>query len=407
MRKLSLVVLMVSAVGGGFVGCGGTSPRRLTGAGGAGGNDGGIAGTGSAGSAAGTGGAAGDTGTAGGTAGAGGATGGAGGATGGAGGAAGDDGGAGGMAGGAAGGTAGAAGATPPVLSYCEMHPEKVHALPYTIAQDFKVVHVLSNNNSAGYWKVLGTPDCSDNPTYPPFPSVSTDGGVDGSGDAADEAAPEAGVDGGAPDGAADVADETLTLQLDDPDASDGGVADAAADAPVDAPADVPASDGSSPDGGTDGTTDVAVNDGGADAGPPLPACYEFSYDPDGCVGTCWAGVVFEVSDVQGPSPDTKGVCIQTGAMNVEFWARASKNNARVKFGSIGEGPNTTEFYLNITTTWTRYTTAIPASLQTTYNTTAGDMQGVWNAFSVVVEQPDHAGGTYIEIKDIHWIATQ
>ena len=270
--------------------------------------------------------------------------------------------------------------------------------LPYTVAQDFKVIHVLSNNDSAGYWKVVGTPDCSDSPTYPPFPSGSTDGGVDGS-DAAAEVGTDAGADGGAADGdAADVADETLTLQLDDPDAGDGGVADAAVDAPADAPLDVPASDGS-----TDGATDVAANDGGADAGPALPACYEFSYDPDGCVGTCWAGVVFEVTDVQGPSGDTKGVCIQTGAMAVEFWARASKNNARVEVRSIVEG---NEAYLNITTTWTRYTVAISPSLQQTYNNTAGDMQGVWNAFSAVVEPADHAGGTYIELKDMHWIAT-
>jgi len=220
--------------------------------------------------------------------------------------------------------------------------------------------------------------------------------GVDGGATA--EAGTDAGADGGTSDTAADSGDETLTLQLNDPDAGDdGGFSDAAADAPVDAPtSDAPASDGAS--------TDVAVNDGGADAGPPLPACYEFAYDPDGCTGACWAGVVFEVTDVQGPSADTKGVCIQTGAMNVEFWARSSKAGARVKFGSIGEGMAVTEFYLNITTTWTRYTVAIPAM---DYDTTAGDMQGVWNAFSVVVEQADYAGGGYIEVKDIHWIATQ
>lgn len=407
MRKLTLVVLVVAAVAGGFVGCGGSTPARKPGSAGAGGGSAGAAGatTGAAGDngAAGVGaaGAAGDNGTAG----AGGVTGVAGDGTAGAGGAA-----------GAAAGATGAAGAPPPVQTYCEMHPELVRALPYTIAQDFKVVHVLSNNNSAGNWKVLGTPDCSDTPTYPPFP---TDAGVDGSAEAGTEAGvdggaddgttaeagTDAGADGGTTDAAADGSDDTLTLQLTDPDAGDGGVADAAADAPadapVDAPVDAPATDAPASDGAS---TDVAVNDGGADGGAPLPACYEFSYDPDGCTGACWAGVVFELTDVQGPSVDTKGVCIQTGAMSIEFWARSSKNGARVKFGSIGEGMGVTEFYLNITTTWTRYTIAIPAD--NSYNTSSGDMQGVWNAFSVVVEQPDYTGGGYVEVKDIHWLAT-
>jgi hypothetical protein len=29
----------------------------------------------------------------------------------------------------------------------------------------------------------------------------------------------------------------------------------------------------------------------------------------------------------------------------------------------------------------------------------------VWNAFSVVVDPADYAGGAYIEVKDISWIA--
>jgi hypothetical protein len=385
MRKLALAVLMVSAVGGGIVGCGGSSSRKPSGKAGAGGGTAGGAAGATGGSGGMAGGAAGDA------AGAGGAAGDAAGAGGTAGGAAG----AGGMAGGAAGagGMAGGAAGAPPVQTYCQMHPELVRALPYTIAKDFKVLHVLSNNASAGYFHVIGTPDCSDNPTYPPF---ATDGGSD----AGDEAGSDAGVDSGGADGGAadapvDSGDETLTLQLDDPDAGDAGVADAAVDAPVDAPADAPVS--------TDGGTDAVAS---ADAGPPLPACYELSYDPDGCQGACWAGVVFEVNDAQGPSADTQGVCIQTGAMSVEFWARASKNGARVKFGSLGEGMNTTEFYLNITTTWARYTVAIPASLATTYNETSGDMHGVWNAFSVVFEQQDYVGGGYVEVKDIHWLAT-
>jgi hypothetical protein len=411
MRKLALAVFMVSAVASGFMGCGSSTPRKVTttGKAGAGGAAGGAAG--STAGASGT--TAGDNGTAGGTAGAAGGTAGAAGGTAGAagaGGAAGDTGG--------AGGAAGAAGTTPPVMSYCEMHPELNRALPYTIAKDFKVLHVLSNNNSAGYWNVIANADCSDNPTYPAF---ATDGGgadaddggsADGGApDASDDASSDASSEASS-DASTDAGDDALAVAEAGSDAADGGVADAAADAPVeaavdapvDAPADVPVSDGATTEGGTDA---VASNDGGgADAGPPLPACYEFSYDPDGCNGACWAGVVFEVNDVQGPSADTKGVCIAPNAMSVEFWARASKNNARVKFGSIGEGTNSTEFYLNITTAWTRYTVSIPGTYQQgNYNTTAGDMQGVWNAFSVVVEPADYAGGAYIEVKDIHWIA--
>jgi hypothetical protein len=382
---------MVSAVASGVVGCGGTSTRKQTT--GKAGADGGTAGGNAGGTAGGAAGAAGDSSMAGAMAGVGGM--------------AGDTTDAGGMAGAAgmagAGGMAGGAG-TAPVQTYCEMHPEQVRALPYTIAKDFTVVHVLTNNGSAGYWKVLGTPDCSDNPTYPSF--TTADGGTD----AGDDGGTDAGVDGGTTDASVDGGDDTLALT--DLDAGDAGVDAGAADTPVDVPVDAPALDGSgidvAADVPVDAAVDVALNDGGADAGPPLPACYEFSYDPDGCVNNCWAGVVFQVTDVQGPSADTQGVCIAPGAMNVEFWARSSKNGARVKFGSIGEGTNSTEFYLNITNTWARYTVSIPGTYQQgNYNTTSGNMQGVWNAFSVVVEPQDYVGGAYIEVKDIHWIATQ
>ncbi|HVX94929.1 MAG TPA: hypothetical protein VHK47_08465, partial [Polyangia bacterium] len=296
-------------------------------------------------------------------------------------------------------GTTGAAGTGDVITpTYCEAHADANRSLPYDISKDFKVVHVLTNNNSAGYWKVVATPDCSDSPTYPPFTTAdagtdaapTTDGGTD--------AVVDASADGGA-----DANDDAQTLSLDDPDAADGGVADAPVDAPVDSPVDAPTTDGGTDavvvtDGGTDA---VVVADGGTDAGPAAPACYEFSYNPDGCTGACWAGVVFQVTDVQGPSPDTKGVCITPGATAVEFWARASKNNVPVKFGSIGEGPGRTEFTLNITTTWAKYTVSVPDS---DYNVTSGDMMGVWNAFSVVVEPTSYAGGAYIEVKDINWI---
>jgi hypothetical protein len=92
--------------------------------------------------------------------------------------------------------------------------------------------------------------------------------------------------------------------------------------------------------------------------------------------------------------------------MSVEFWARASKANARVKFGAIGEGMGTREQFLTISTTWTKYSVPIPAADQNTYNLLSDNMNGVWNAFSVVVEPQDHVGGTYILVKDIRWLAT-
>jgi hypothetical protein len=389
MRKFALVAFVLSAAMAELVGCGGSSPRKAdTGTAGAGGSGG----SGTAGSEPGTAGitpgTAGEVGTAGaGTAGVDAAAG----------------------VSGTAGttdqdaGTAGAtgtAGAAPPPSPYCDTHAQR--ALPYNIATDFKVVHILTNNTSAGYWKNLSQADCSDTPTYPPF--TSADGGVDAvdaAGDATADAPAEGGsTDGGATDASGDGSDAITSFALNvDVDAGDGGASDASGEAASEA--------GTVSDGGADV---VASNDGGSDggvdAGPPGPACYEFSYDPDGCTGAaCWAGVVFEVNDVQGPSADTKGVCIAHGAMDVQFWARASKNGANVKFGSIGEGIGTTEYYEILTTTWTRYFIAIGSTAQDSYDETAGDMQGVWNAFSVVVDPADYVGGAYIEVKDISWIA--
>jgi hypothetical protein len=381
MRKLALVAFVLSATTAGFVGCGSSSPRKAnTGTAGAGGSGTAGADTGTAGTTPGT---AGEVGTAGaGTAGvdaAAGATGTAG------------------MADQDA-GTAGATGTAGAPAPYCDTHAQR--ALPYNIATDFKVVHILSNNTSAGFWKNVAQADCSDNPTYPPF--ASADGGVDAAADATDDAPAEGGA---ATDASADGGDAITSFGLAvDIDAGDGGVSDASDEAASEAGTDAV----TAAHGGTDAV--VASNDGGSDAavdaGPPGPACYEFSYDPDACTGgACWAGVVFEVSDVQGPSADTKGVCIAHGAMAIEFWARASKNNANVKFGSIGEGMGITEFYQLLTTTWTRHVITIPAMDQDSYDETAGDMQGVWNAFSVVVDPTDYAGGAYIEVKDISWIA--
>ncbi len=228
----------------------------------------------------------------------------------------------------------------------------------------------------------------------PPFTPPPSDGGAD-----ADGGTDGGGQDGGADasvssDAAADAADAAADVEdgawvaLEE----DGGVADAAADAPVDtaAPVDAP----------LDGGTGDVVADGGA----PAPACYEFSYNPADCTGTCWAGSVFQIDDMQPAHPN--GVCIKTGAMSVEFWARSSRANARVKFGAVGEGMGSREQYRNITTDWAKYSIPIDGADQTTYNSTSDNKNGVWNAFSVVVEPADHAGGTYILVKDIRWLAT-
>jgi len=388
MRKLALVAFVLSAATAGFVGCGSSSPRKVN------------AGTAGAGGSGGSGTAGSDTGTAGATTGTAGVVGTAGAGTAGVDAAAGATGTAG-MADQDA-GTAGATGTAGAPAPYCDTHAQR--ALPYNIATDFKVVHILSNNTSAGYWQNLAQADCSDNPTYPPFPSA--DAGIDAAADAPADAPAEGGTtDGGATDAAGEGGDAITSFGLAvDIDAGDGGVSDASGEAASEAGTDA----ATTSDGGTD--TVVASNDGGSDAGvdagPPGPACYEFSYDPDACTGgACWAGVVFEVSDVQGPSADTKGVCIAHGAMGIEFWARSSKNGANVKFGSIGEGMGVTEFYQLLTTTWTRHVITIPAMDQDSYDETAGDMQGVWNAFSVVVDPTDYVGGAYIEVKDISWIA--
>ncbi|HEX4405813.1 MAG TPA: hypothetical protein VH560_13335 [Polyangia bacterium] len=384
MRKWALVAFVLSAATAGIVGCGGSSPRKVdAGAAGAGGSSG----SGTAGA---------DTGSAGATTGTAGAIGAAGAGTAGADAAAGTTGAAGATDQDA--GTAGALGTAGAPAPYCDTHAQR--ALPYNIATDFKVVHILSNNTSAGFWTNVAQADCSDSPTYPSFPSP--DAGVDATADAPADAPAEGGTtDGGVTDAAGEGGDAITSFGLAvDVDAGVDSVSDAASEAASEAGTDAVTT---TADGGTDG---VASGDGSVDAGAPGPACYEFSYDPDNCTGVaCWAGVVFEVSDVQGPSTDTKGVCIAHGAMGIQFWARASKNGANVKFGSIGEGIGTTEYNRLLTTTWTRYFIAIGPTAQDSYDETAGDMQGVWNAFSVVVDPGDYVGGAYIEVKDISWIA--
>jgi hypothetical protein len=147
------------------------------------------------------------------------------------------------------------------------------------------------------------------------------------------------------------------------------------------------------------------------DAGAPLATvtgCSAFKYDPDACVAanggdpvtagpSCWAGVIFTPT-LGGPLGP--GVCIDRGAMTIHFKARASKDGARVKFGSIREGLGTTEFFLNLTRDWRSYTIMIPAGEDYDSTDPSG---GVWNGFSVVLEDQDHAGGTYVLVADVIW----
>jgi hypothetical protein len=403
MRKLAFVFVAFAAMTGVLVGCGGSNARKpgATGKAGTGGGAGtGGAGGGTAGS--GTTGAAGDGAAGTGTAGTGAAgTGEAG--TGAAGtGAAGTN--AAGTGGGA--GTTGAAGEPPPPPPPCDAKPKK--PLPYDISADYSPV-IINGNNNMNAWVVVDSPSC-DTTTYPPL-NPEADGGVDGG----DAAATDAASDGApAAEAGTDAADDaTATLQLDDPDAGDGGVADAAQDVPVgsDAAADAGASSdgGASEGGGSDGGasegggSDGGAVDGGADA-KPKAACYEMTYNPTPCVtgggNACWGGVIFATTSTLGP--DAPAMCIAAGATKITFMARASRDGARIKFGAIGAGEGSTEFFTNITTSWAQYTITSPATSGSPYNMSS-TMGGVWNGFSVVAEPNDHAGGTYIFVKDITW----
>lgn len=156
-----------------------------------------------------------------------------------------------------------------------------------------------------------------------------------------------------------------------------------------------------------------APDAGVADAGSTFAAptiCEAFRYDPDLCVAqsmaggfdpgaSCWAGVIFtpEMGGFGAP-----GICISQGAIAVHFLARASRDGARVKFGSIREGLNSTEFFLELTTSWSSYTISIPAGED--YDAASPQAPGgVWNAFSIIVEPQDHAGGTTIFVSDVIW----
>jgi len=397
MRNLAFAVVAVAMVTGGFVGCGGSTTRQQTGAAGVG--------------AAGTTGVAGSTGAAGtdqaGTNGAAGATGGTtgvagdtslAGTTGTPDAAAGESGAAGAAGAGLAG--SGAAGQPAP---YCDATNTK--PLPYNVEADFKPTDVI---NAIATWNTIANPNC-DQTVFPPL-TPPADGGTDGSADGGTDSATEAGASDAGVDGGDGGDGSTATLELTDPDAGDAGdasadggasdghsdaVADAAADAPADVPVDVAAGD-------TVATTDAA----------PLPACYEFTYDPDACIAAnggvaanavapCYSGAIFVPTTANMAGA---GICIASGATKVTFMARASRDGARIKFGSTRPGPGSTEEFIPITTTWAQYSVPQPDDYLNTTND-EGSPGGVWNGFSVVTEPEDHVGGTYIFVKDIQWVA--
>ncbi|HEY2730055.1 MAG TPA: hypothetical protein VGK52_08935 [Polyangia bacterium] len=353
MRNLTVVVVAATLVTSAFMGCGSSGTKvKLPGDGGGGGAGAGAGGQAGS-SAAGTSGTAGDASAAGST-------------------------GTPDAAAGATGALDGAVETTETTPSYCDTVTKKT--LPYDVAADFTNVHTL-NNTSA--WNIVANPNC-DQMIFPPLPPPPQPSDAGAEGDAGDAAA-EAG-------------------------------ADAATKANLDAGAEAPTAEagGDAGDAGDDGGAGDAVGvdgagDAGSDAQPAVPACYEFTYAPDACVtanggvaasaiGTCWSGVIFQVPAGQ-PGP---GICIASGAMHVSFEARASREGAIIKFGSIGEGLNTTEFYTPITTNWSTYTTAIPATADYNSSASAG---GVWNGFSVVAEPQAHVGGTYIFVRNIRWVA--
>jgi hypothetical protein len=387
--RTRIVFFMGVAIAACMIGCGSDdeTPAETPGAtGGAGGTEAGLGGTGGA-----MGGTGGAMGGAGGTAGVDASTGGAGGATGGA---AGTDGGqeaeaaAGASGTGGTGGTGGAGGTGGTTVVDLCVGKTPQPALPYSIAPDFTNRNNIQGEATYKKWVVLSSPDCdmvfpdSGYPAPPagfaPAQPPEQDAGVDAAADAVADAADDV-VDGSADDGAAEAG-------LDDAEASAG-------DGSTDASADGGGNDASPP-------TDAAVTDA-TDAGGAA-ACWGFYYNPDSCAAyvadggalqlwQCWAGVIF-TPNVAG------GVCIADGATTLEFWARASRVDARVKFGTTASSETVpgTETFVLIDTTWKKYSIPITPGYRAT--------GGVTNGLSVVVEPQDHTGGTYIFVKDATWV---
>jgi hypothetical protein len=261
------------------------------------------------------------------------------------------------------GGMGGTGGTAPVVPGYCE--PDGggvVNALPLNVADHFTTLLSIGPGGSEDDFAVITNPDCDE---------LFTGGG----------AASDAGDAGNAGDAG---------------DAGDGGMSGA---------------DASVVDAG--GTTDAGAAGDAGDAGPG-GECYGFHYTPTGG----WAGAIFQTNDMpQMQGPTGEGVCIEEGAVTISFEARADRvlppdaqagaDTTAIKFGSIREGFNQTEFWTPITTSWDTYTVSIPANEP--YNDTATP-GGVWNLFSVVTvasgsgEAPT-VGEVKVFVRNIVWEA--
>jgi hypothetical protein len=282
-------------------------------------------------------------------------------------------------AGGAAGSVGGAAGSagTGPIDACGQYRP-----LPFTVFSAFTSLRICSNGTCTApqmpyYFTPIANPNCNE---------VFPDGGI----------VPPFG-DGG-------LVDATST---------EDAPSEASSDAPA---ADTPAADSSGAESGSDiadvsseqradvsaeASADVRMEGGTVEASTDAtaPACYAFLYNPHCPNGLCWGGVIFTQST--GGMSDV-GICIELGATKIAFQAKASRPDARIKFGAIREGLFQTEFFLNITTDWVTYEVTIPPGEP--YNTYSAGAMGVWNGFSVIVEPQDHPGGTYIFVRDAVWM---
>jgi len=276
-------------------------------------------------------------------------------------GAAGTGGGGAGNDGGDAGGEAGAGGTGDDAETGVSACVGKYNALPIMVSSAFPTLRICSAGMCGGaampyFFNPIPNPNCDE---------VFPDGGIE------------------PPFAEAGSQDDAAT----DAEADDGGVNDAGPGTGTtgDAQADVTT--------GTEGGADTS------DAASPPPACYEFLYNPNCDTAACWGGVIFTQSAGGMADP---GVCIEPGATRITFKAKASRPDARIKFGSIREGMGVTEFYVFITTEWATYEVTIPPDEP--YNNYSAGGTGVWNGFSVIVEPADHPGGTYIFVKDAVWM---
>jgi hypothetical protein len=150
------------------------------------------------------------------------------------------------------------------------------------------------------------------------------------------------------------------------------------------------------PDAGPPSTQ--GSGEGGVDGGS---SCFEFLYNPNCSTPPCWAGVIFAQSPFAAVDP---GVCVEPGAREIVFSARASRPNARLKAGMVGALATTgavTESYVDVSTEWQVYVIPMPAGLD--YDKFTNNQNGVWNFFSVILEPEFHPGGTYVFLRDITW----